>query len=277
MFKELLKVLGESLRNEEYTSRKGLLQLVDPRFKLGCFFSLIVVTVLLQSVLQFLLMLLFLIALAVASRVPQRAFFGRTAMVLVFSLVIVLPLPFITPGTPWLAFPLGPWLVSLSYEGLYSAALFTMRVWVSVGALTLLTLTTRFTALLHGMERLHFPRLFIQLTSLTYRYIFLFTNEAYMMGLAKEARTVRKERVIRLRTLRTISSMIGTLFIRAFERGEKVYQAMLARGYTGETRLLTQLQSGAKDWGFAVGLLLSALLIYFAPIIIPVTLIGEWF
>ncbi len=277
MFKELLKVLGESLRNEEYASRNGLLQAVDPRFKLVCFFSLIVVTVLLQSVLQFLLMLFFLIVLAAASRIPQRAFFGRTSLVLVFSLIIVLPLPFITPGSPCLIFPLGPWLLILSYEGVYSAALFTMRVWVSVGALTLLTLTTRFTALLHSMDRLHFPKLFIQLTSLTYRYIFLFTDEAYRMGLAREARMVRKERIVHLRTLRTISSMIGTLFIRAFERGEKIYQAMLARGYSGETRLLSQLQSGGKDWGFAVGLLFLALLIYFAPFISPVPFIGGWF
>ena len=277
MFKELLKVLAESLRNEEYTSRKGLLQLVDPRFKLACFFILIVVIVLLQNILQFVLMLVFLVILAAVSRVPQRAFFGRTSLVLVFSLVIVLPLPFITSGSPWLVLPIGPWLLILSYEGLYSAAIFTMRVWASVGALTLLTLTTRFTALLHGMERLHFPRLFIQLTSLTYRYIFLFSDEAYRMGLAKEARTVKKERIVRLRTLRTISNMIGTLFIRAFERGEKVYQAMLARGYTGESKLLTQLQSGAKDWGFAVGLLSLALLIYFAPVITPVTFIGGWF
>jgi cobalt/nickel transport system permease protein len=275
VFKEFLKVLGDSLWNERYASRNGVLQRVDPRAKLLAFTGFIVVAVLLQNIMQFLLMLLFLIILAVGSRIPLRAFFGRQSMLMIFSLVIVLPLPFITPGYALLTIPIGPWLVWITFEGLYRAAFFFMRVWICVSALSLMTLSTRFNTLIHGMERLHFPRLFIQLTAITYRFIFLFTDEAYRMALAREARTVKKERVVRLRTWRTISSMIGSLFIRAYERGENVYQAMLARGYSGKFQLIDKLRFSVKDGVFGLVLLSVACLIYFAPLLLPIT--GGWF
>jgi len=276
MLKELLRVLGESLRIERFASRKGLLQRVDPRIKLLSLGGVVVVAVLLQTLLQFLVLLLLLTSLAVASRLPLGAFFRRQAVVVAFAAVIVLPLPFLTPGYALFSVPVGPWRLWVSFEGVYQAVFFTVRVWVCVAALGLLTLSTRFVALLHAMQRLHFPRLFIQLTAITYRFIFVFTDEAYRMGLAREARTVRKERVVRLRTWRTLSSMIGTLFIRAYERGEKVYHAMLARGYTGEFQLMNRLHCGAKDWSFGIGLTLAALLVYFAPLIVPITSIAGW-
>jgi cobalt/nickel transport system permease protein len=277
VFKELLKVLGESLHVEKYASRKGLLQRIDPRVKLIGFTSLIILAVLMQNLLQFGFLILFLTSLAIASRLPLRAYFGRQLMVLIFSIIIIVPLPFITPGTAILTLPVGPWLVWVTIEGLYRAGIFTMRIWVCIAALSLLTLSTRFSVLLHAMQRLRIPRLFVSLTAMTYRFIFLFSDEAYRMGLAREARTVKKERIVRFRTWRTISSMIGTLFIRAYERGEKVYQTMLARGFTGKFHLLTQLKLGLKDYGFAAGLLITAILVYLAPFVVPVTIFGGWF
>lgn len=277
MFKELLKVLGESLNVEKYASRNGVLQRIDPRVKLIGFTCLIIFAVLMQNIQQFAILLIFLTLLSIVSRIPLQAFFGRQLMVVVFSLVIVIPLPFIIPGIPLFVFPLGPWLISVSFEGFYRAAVFGMRIWVCVAALSLLTLSTRFPVLLHGMQRLRLPSLFISLTALTYRYIFLFTDEAYRMGLAREARMVRKERIARPRTWRIISSMIGTLFIRAYERGEKVYQTMLARGFTGEFHLLTRLKIRFNDYSFAVGLTAIIVLTYFAPFLFPVTLLGGWF
>lgn len=277
MLKELLRAVGESVRIERFASRQGLLQRVDPRVKLLSLSGVIIVAVLLQSILQFLVLLLLLTMLAVASHLPLRAFFRRQAAFIAFSTIIVLPLPFITPGYALVTIPVGPWMLQMTLEGLYRAVFFAVRVWVCVAALSLLTLSTRFVELLHGMQRLRFPRLFIQLTAVTYRFIFVFTDEAYRMGLAREARTVRKERVVRSRTWRTLSSMIGTLFIRAYERGEKVYQAMLARGYTGDFQLVNRLHCGMKDWCFGVGLMLAAFLVYFAPLVVPVTSIGGWF
>ncbi|MFW9831301.1 MAG: cobalt ECF transporter T component CbiQ [Candidatus Thorarchaeota archaeon] len=277
MFKELLKILGESLHIEKHASRNGLLQLIDPRVKLIGFICIIIIAVLMQNVLQFAILLLFLTCLAIASKIPLRAYSSRQAMGIVFVLIIVIPLPFITPGTPFFISSIGPWVLAISVDGVYRAAVFTMRIWSCLAALSLLTLSTRFSVLLHGMQRLRIPSLLISLTALTYRYIFLFSDEAYRMGLAHEARTVKKERIVHLQTWRTISSMIGTLFIRAYERGEKVYQTMLARGFTGKFHLLTQLKMGLADYGFGISLLSVVIMIYLAPFVFPLTIIGGWF
>ena len=277
MFKEMLKVLGESLRVEKYANQNGLLQRIDPRVKLIGFTCVIVIAVLMQNILQFAILLVMLTLFAIVSRISLRAFFGRHVMVMMFSAIIVLPLLFITPGTQFVLFSVGPWIIGITFEGAYRAMIFVMRIWTCIAALSLLTLSTRFSVLLHGMQQLRLPSLFISLTALTYRYIFLFTDEAYRMGLAREARTVKKERIVTLRTWRTLSSMIGTLFIRAYERGEKVYQTMLARGYTGKFHLLSKLKVGVKDFGFSVGLIMVTLLVYFAPLIFPSIMIGGWF
>ncbi len=193
------------------------------------------------------------------------------------AVIVIIPWLFITPGIPLFIYSIGPWIISISIEGLHRTAIFTMRIWTCLAALSLLTLSTRFSVLLHGMQRLQVPSLFIALTALTYRYIFLFSDEAYRMGLAREARTVKKERIVRLRTWRTISSMIGTLFIRAYERGEKVYQTMLARGFSGKFHLVTHLKMELKDYAFAISLLLIAVMIYFTPLFAPFTVVGGWF
>jgi len=62
------------------------------------------------------------------------------------------------------------------------------------------------------------------MVSITYRFIFLLIDEAYRMALAKEARTIKK--MNKIDAMKTLGSMISSLFIGAYERGERVYLAM---------------------------------------------------
>jgi cobalt/nickel transport system permease protein len=101
------------------------------------------------------------------------------------------------------------------------------------------------------MDKLKLPRVFIVLTAVTYRYIFLFINEAYRMVLARGSRTVRKES--RLQSLRSLANMLGVLLVRAYERGERVYLAMLARGLDSGARPLDEVKFRRADWIFLTG------------------------
>ena len=83
-----------------------------------------------------------------------------------------------------------------------------------------------------------------------YRYIFVLVDEILRM---KQARDSRNFGGNRLWQLRTIGNMIGTLFIRSYERGERVYAAMLARGYVGRTRTLNRLNFRLADVYFGIG------------------------
>jgi cobalt/nickel transport system permease protein len=87
------------------------------------------------------------------------------------------------------------------------------------------------------------------MTFITYRFIFLFINEAYRIVLAKESRTVRREGM--LKAMKSLARMISTLFIRSYERGERVYLAMIARGYKGGMETLSKMSIDNKDVVFA--------------------------
>ena len=77
----------------------------------------------------------------------------------------------------------------------------------------------------------------------------------------KQARDSRNFGGRRLWQMRTIGNMVGTLFIRSYERGERVYAAMLARGYDGQNSTLNQLRFRPLDIGFLVSFCTVILLV----------------
>jgi len=69
------------------------------------------------------------------------------------------------------------------------------------------------------------------------------------MVLAREGRSIRR---LRWRdNVRSLANMMATLFIRAHERGERVYLAMMARGYTGTLRSLDNMKYVQERTGFS--------------------------
>jgi cobalt/nickel transport system permease protein len=70
--------------------------------------------------------------------------------------------------------------------------------------------------------------------------------------------------MMRMREIRSLGSIIGTLFIRSYERSERVYAAMAARGFDGSHRALTGLTLRKSDLVFgaiSVALLVSIMIL----------------
>ena len=101
------------------------------------------------------------------------------------------------------------------------------------------------------------PWVMVMLLSFMYRYIFLLTDEVMRMKQARDSRNFGGKR---LWQIRTIGNMIGTLFIRSYERGERVYVAMLARGFDGQTRTLNTLNFRQADAYFGISFCLALIL-----------------
>ena len=99
------------------------------------------------------------------------------------------------------------------------------------------------------------PGVMVMILSFMYRYIFLLVDEVIRMRQARDSRNFGGKR---LWQIRTIGNMIGTLFIRSYERGERVYAAMVARGFDGQTRTLDSLNFRRADacFGISLGLVL---------------------
>ena len=80
------------------------------------------------------------------------------------------------------------------------------------------------------------------------------------------------------RTLRVIGDFVGTLLIRSFERTERIYKAMLSKGYQGEFHSLVSFESAGEDWLKAVTVLLITVFLFGADIMgIFNTAIQGWY
>jgi len=92
----------------------------------------------------------------------------------------------------------------------------------------------------------------IMILSFMYRYLFVMVDEVIRMRQARDSRNFGGKRIWQLKI---IGNMVGTLFIRSYERGERVYGAMVARGFEGQIRTLSRLQFRTADLYFTVAFL----------------------
>jgi len=125
-----------------------------------------------------------------------------------------------------------------------------IKAWLSILSLIVLSSTTKFSELLKGLEQLRMPKVMVMILSFMYRYIFVLVDEVIRMKQARDSRNFGGKRTWQLKT---IGNMVGTLFLRSYERGERVYGAMVARGFEGQTRTLTNLRFQAVDLYYAMG------------------------
>ncbi len=105
-----------------------------------------------------------------------------------------------------------------------------IKAYISVLSIILLSSTTSFSRLLEGLERLKFPPVLVMITGFTYRYVFVIAEEVFRMKRARDSRGYGGKWIW---NSRIIGEMIGTLFLRSYERGERIYTAMQARGFVG--------------------------------------------
>jgi cobalt/nickel transport system permease protein len=216
---------------EDMSSKCGLLQTINPIVKLFVIVFMIVSSLFITSVENLLLLCLVPLVLVLASRIPLRQFASRTIFVPGFAALISLPVLFLTYGQPILTGSIGTLSLTVTLEGAQRFLLFTIRVWFCVASLSLLILSTGFERTLKLLSSLKVPPVVVHLFSLTYRYFFVSVHEAQSVLMAKEARTYVRKHTIGYQALKDLGSILAALFIRTFERSERVYMAMKSRGF----------------------------------------------
>jgi cobalt/nickel transport system permease protein len=205
----------------------------------------------------FALYLFFMAALLLLSKLPIFYVLKRSLVVMPFVLMIAIFIPFIKEGEVAGSYNIWLWEVSVTYTGLQVLWNVLIKAWLSILSLIWLTSTTKLPNLLKGLEQLGMPRVMVMILSFMYRYIFVVVDEVMRMRQARDSRDFGGKRLCQLRT---IGNMIGTLFIRSYERGERVYAAMLARGFDGHSRTLDRLNFSQADAYFGISFSLVLIL-----------------
>ncbi|MDX1595050.1 MAG: cobalt ECF transporter T component CbiQ [Gammaproteobacteria bacterium] len=183
-----------------------------------------------------------LLAIARLAGVRYRFLFARMLVVLPFVL-FALALPFVASGERTEV--LG---VSVAVEGLWGMATILSRSLLGVAASILLAATTEVPRILRGLERLRVPPVLTQIAAFMLRYLEVITGE---LGRMRRAMTARGYDPRWLWQARPIAASAGALFIRSYERGERVHAAMLARGWDGTMPDLVADRASAADWARA--------------------------
>jgi cobalt/nickel transport system permease protein len=188
-------------------------------------------------------LLFFPVALAALGRIPARHILKKILVAAPFALVIGFFNP-IMDRQPVVV------LCSLSVTGGWvSFASILFRFVLTVGAALVLVACTGMNRLGAGLGQLGVPRVFVVQLLFLYRYLFVVADEGGKMARSVELRSDGK-RALRLRVY---GSLIGNLLLRSMDRAERVYRAMIARGFDGEIRVLQQSSFRGSDWGFVCG------------------------
>ena len=234
-----------------YRHRTGGLHRVEPHVKLAAtlLFVLAVVAAPREAFWTFGAFAILLASITAWARVPPGFVLRRMLIEIPFLLFAVF-LPFV--GTGDRVDVLG---LSLSVGGLWAAwnilAKATLGAWASI----LLAATTQVPDLLEGFGRLRTPKVITAIMGFMVRYLDVIVGEWNRMRVALRSRAYRPRTLRQAGPLATAS---GALFIRSYERGERVYLAMLSRGYTGAMPEMAAPSSAPRQWLVAVLIIMIA-------------------
>ena len=186
-----------------------------------------------------------LVTLTIVASLPLRLVVRRLRIELPFlAFAVFLPIVGSSPRTHVLG-------LSLSQAGLWGAWNILAKGTLGVSASILLAATTPIADLLRGLDRLHLPKVFTAITGFMARYLDVIAGEASRMHIARQSRGYDPRW---LWQARGVAASAGTLFVRSFERGERVHLAMQARGYTGTMPILTARRATVADWATGAAL-----------------------
>lgn len=246
---------------DEYSHLNSFIHRLDPRTKVVASLAFILAVVLTPASNWRIFTIYFCMSavMLVLSRVPLLYVLKRSLVIFPFVVVIAIFIPFFKEGQIAGSYNVWLWQISVTYSGLFILANVVVKSWLSILALILLSSTTRFDDLLKALRQLGTPQVMILILSFMYRYIFVLVDEVMRIQQARDSRNYGGGW---LHHIKTIGHMAGTIFIRSYERGERIYAAMLSRGFNGQVNTLHKLRFKQADAYFGAAFSLVLILPY---------------
>ncbi|MBT2480511.1 cobalt ECF transporter T component CbiQ [Streptomyces sp. ISL-94] len=244
--------MGAGHAHKLYRHGHSPVHALPPHFKLAAVFAFVVIVVSTprEAVWAFGLYAVLLAAAAAVARIPA-GFLLRRLLIEVPFVAFAGLMPFVAEGER--VDVLG---MSLSVSGLWGAWNVLAKGTLGVAASVLLASTTELRALLLGLQRLKLPPLLVQIASFMIRYGDVISDELRRMSIARRSRGFEARGV---RHWGVLAKTAGALFIRSYERGERVYLAMVSRGYAGSMPVIDDIAATPTEWARASALPLTAL------------------
>jgi len=212
---------------DEFAARSRFYSL-DPRAKIVSA-TIFAVSVSLMTLLwPLLLAFAASVIILLVSGLSLRAIYRQMRLIALLLLMIALPVYF--------------------FRGPEAFIAMLLRISATTLVLLVMVLTTASADLANGLRRLGLPKMLVALLAMTYRYLFIYGDEASRMMRAREARGVGHGRgFLDRRVLQTISSTAGLILVKAYGRATRIDRAMRARGYNGDLNFGREIRMRFRD------------------------------
>ena len=248
---------------DRYHEKESFIHRLDPRVKVVVTIVFIVSNALLPdgAWMAFVFAWMFLIAANLLSLLGVAYTFKRSLVALPFALIAVTVL-FSVHGRELFSFHILSSKFIVTDMGLLRFVSIIIRSWLSVQMAILLVATTRFPDLIHAFEHLRVPAILTTIIAFLYRYLFVLTDEVFRLLRARESRSAaaagQRSGGGVLWRAKVAGNMVGQLFLRSYERSDRIYNAMVSRGYSGHLYTLNPHEMKPRDYyvtAFAVAVI----------------------
>ncbi len=248
--------------SDVYARQNNWLTRIDVRVKLFYVISLLVMNLLAKNILISILFLSASFILLFSVKIPLKATLRSMLIPLSFAILILFVKGLHEGEREWVSFAVAGHTVSLKEEGLRSGLHTCAKALGGISLVIVFSCTTTISRVCTGLKWFRVPNTIIELLAFVYRYIFLLLDEVSTMWIAQKSRLGHSSWKKAIKSLGTLG---GMLTIRAFERSERTYEAMRARGYEGGGILTINLSPWRKrEYVFVIGMVLILSLFIYA-------------
>ena len=235
---------GAALIAEAFSEGNSRLHRFDPRVKLCLALAYAFLVALSESILVSCVALALGIVLVSIAGLKAGLVLKRIRILLLFMVLLWITLPLSMPGTT--VFTLGS--LNVSAEGIRQALAVSLKATAVVILIIALLGTSSVFSLVHALSHFHVPKKLLYLFFLSYRYVHVIGVEYYRLRDAMRVRAFSPG--TNMHTLRSYGYLVGMLLVRSFERSDRIYHAMLCRGFQGRFYLLRHFHMHRGDIAF---------------------------
>lgn len=238
--------------DEPFSTGSSIFHRLDPRVKCVAAFALSCIVAVSTQMQVAGGALILGVLFALTSRLPMQALLRRLLAVNFFVLFLWIVLPFTYPGD--MAGEVAG--LPVSAQGVQMALMVTLKSNAIVLLFITLVATSNAAAIGHALCCLRVPRKLVFLFLFTYRYVHVLVKEYERLKMAASLRGFVPR--TGMHTYRTVANMLGMVILCSLDRSQRVYQAMLLRGFDGNFHSLCPLRMHTADSVFAGGAVLVA-------------------
>ncbi|MCX5801462.1 MAG: cobalt ECF transporter T component CbiQ [Candidatus Eisenbacteria bacterium] len=245
---------------DRYCGLTSPIHRLNPVVTLVSFLTFVVVVVLVpvREFAPLLAALFSLSCIALVSKVPLRFILRRSLAIVPFAIAIG-AFNLLGRGVDLMIHHSASGSSALDSAGVPAFLNVVLKSFVCVLGMTILVSTTGSANLLNAMRKIGVPEGLTAGTCFLSRYAYVVADELFRMKRSRDSR--RAGSLPWIAELRFVGSLVGVLFIRSYERAERVHVAMCSRGFDGTAVVSTQFRTSRRDVLFPLFLLGPLLLI----------------